>query len=257
MKIRIIPLALLVLTVFVAGIGASMAFNLWNTESTKEPAKYASGEFAGVANPADIRGSYSFADIEKAFGIPVETMARAFAVGAESAGTAGLAAYQVKSFEEIFDGLSETLEVGTDSVRWFVALYNGLPYEPMEEGTGLPNTAIPVLREAGVAAELLDKARTKVVELPGLANAPASGSEAAGSGSGTGEGNVAADSRAIVGKTTFGQVEAWGVTRAKMAEAMGREPGPSGAVIRDWLAGMGLEFSEYKTRLQALVDAAK
>jgi len=42
-----------------------------------------------------------------------------------------------------------------------------------------------------------------------------------------------------------------------MAEAMGMEPGPSNAVIRDWLAGKGLEFAEYKAKLQALVDAAK
>ena len=42
-----------------------------------------------------------------------------------------------------------------------------------------------------------------------------------------------------------------------MAEALGMEPGPSNAVVRDWLAEKGLEFSEYKTELQALVDAAK
>lgn len=255
MKIRVVHLAVAVPAIFVIGIGASMAFNAWNTESSKEPAKYTSGAFAGVANPADIRGSYSFADIEKAFGVPVETLARAFGVTAEIAGASGLAAYQVKNFEAIYEGLSETLEVGTDSVRWFVALYKGLPYEPAEEGTGLPNTAIPVLREAGLAADLLDAARAKVVELPGLANLPAAAGtgEAAGTGTGTG----GAETRTIVGKTTFGQIEDWGVSRAKMAEALGMEPGPSNAVVRDWLAEKGLEFSEYKTELQALVDAAK
>ena len=112
MKIRIVHLAVAVPSIFVIGIGASMAFNAWNTESSKEPAKYTSGAFAGVANPADIRGSYSFADIEKAFGVPVETLARAFGVTAEIAGASGLAAYQVKNFEAIYEGLSETLEVG-------------------------------------------------------------------------------------------------------------------------------------------------
>lgn len=255
MKIRIVQLAIAVPAIFVVGIGASMAFNLWNTESTKEPAKYTSGEFAGVANPADIRGSYTFGDIEKAFGIPVETLGLAFGVSADAAGSSGLAAYQVKNFEAIYEGLSETLEVGTDSVRWFVALYKGLPYEPAEATTGLPNTAIPVLREAGVASGRLDAARAKVVELSGLANAPAAAGTGEAAGTGTGSGGE--ETRAIVGKTTFGQVEDWGVSRAKIAGVLGMEPGPSNAVIRDWLSEKGLEFSEYKIKLQALVDAAK
>ncbi|MBN1241572.1 MAG: hypothetical protein JXA15_02560 [Spirochaetales bacterium] len=254
MKIRIVHLAIAVPAVFVIGIGASMAFNLWNTESSKQPAKITSGAFAGSADPADIRGSYSFGDIEKAFGIPVEVLARAFGVSAEAAGTAGLAAYQVKNFEEIYAGLSEDLEVGTDSVRWFTALYAGLPYEPEEEGTGLPNTAIPVLREAGVPSELLDAARAVVVELPGLENLPAAAG--AGEAAGTGTGSGGEETRTIVGKTTFGQVEDWGVSRAKMAEAMGREPGPSNAVIRDWAGENGVEFSVIKEALQPLVDAA-
>ncbi len=49
--------------VFLAGIGLTMAFNLWHTTTTKEPAKYSSGEFAGQANPADIRGSYTLGDV--------------------------------------------------------------------------------------------------------------------------------------------------------------------------------------------------
>ncbi|MFA6707608.1 MAG: 4Fe-4S binding protein, partial [Sphaerochaetaceae bacterium] len=59
------------ITVFLLGsILLLMAFGLWKTESTKVPAKFTSGEFSGQSNPADIRGSYSFADIERNFSIP-------------------------------------------------------------------------------------------------------------------------------------------------------------------------------------------
>ena len=52
----------------------------WQTESTKEAAVFTSGEFAGQANPADIRGSYTFGDVEKNFGIPAALLAQAFGV---------------------------------------------------------------------------------------------------------------------------------------------------------------------------------
>jgi len=80
MKIRSLPLAIIVLVVFFGGIALSATFNLWKTESTKTPAKIQKGEFSGENDPSDIRGSYSFADIEKTFNIPVAVLAKAFGV---------------------------------------------------------------------------------------------------------------------------------------------------------------------------------
>jgi len=78
MKIRAKQAGLAMVLLFVAGIGMTMLLGYWETESTKEPIKYTTGEFAGKNNPADIRGSYSFGDIEKAFDIPVATLAKAY-----------------------------------------------------------------------------------------------------------------------------------------------------------------------------------
>jgi hypothetical protein len=137
-----------VLAVFVIGIGGTMIFNLWQTTSSKVPATYTEGEFAGEYNPADIRGSYSFGDIEEAFSVPVEALARAFAV----ADTEDPAAFLCKSLEELY-GEMDNGEIGTDSVRWFVALFTGLPYTP-EEDTLLPEAALPTLRGRLSEAEL-------------------------------------------------------------------------------------------------------
>ena len=78
MKVRSPLLAVIIVAVFVSGIGLSMAFNLWRTEASKEPARYESGEFAGEYNPADIRGSYTFGDIEDTFGVPAQVLGKAF-----------------------------------------------------------------------------------------------------------------------------------------------------------------------------------
>ena len=62
------PLAVILFVVMFGGIAFSSAMGWWATESTKVPVTFTEGEFAGQANPADIRGSYTFGDIAKSFG---------------------------------------------------------------------------------------------------------------------------------------------------------------------------------------------
>lgn len=141
MTIRSTQLALITVLVFVAGIGLSMGFNLWITETTKKPATYAEGDFAGVSNPADIRGSYALSDITAAFPVDVEVLAQAFGL----TGNPAPEDFMVKELEELY-GEREGLEIGTDSVRYFVALYCGLPFVP-KEGTGLLPDAVAILKD--------------------------------------------------------------------------------------------------------------
>ena len=115
------------------GIAVSDALGLWVTESTKEPVKIASGEFKGLSDPNDIRGSYTFADIEKSFGVKVASLAEAFGIEGTDEEKA---AYKCNGLEEKYAGLSQ--EIGTDSVRLFVGLATGLP---VEKGSYLPETA--------------------------------------------------------------------------------------------------------------------
>src|SRR5512143_2622329 len=69
--------AILVVLMF-GGIAFSSAMGWWVTESTKIPATFTNGEFAGQANPADIRGSYTFGDIANSFDITPQVLAQAF-----------------------------------------------------------------------------------------------------------------------------------------------------------------------------------
>ena len=71
-------LGLIVLVFIFGGIWISSLTGSWQTTSTKIPATYTSGEFAGQYNPADIRGSYTFGEISDNFKIPLNDLGDCF-----------------------------------------------------------------------------------------------------------------------------------------------------------------------------------
>ena len=126
----------------VAGILGSMALGWWQTESSKVPQRLettaAAGEEAAY-DPADIRGSYTLTEISDLFEIPLEELATAFAIEQDKA-----AAFKVKELETIYTDPAS--EVGTSSMRLFVAWYKALPFE-LKEDSFLPAPAVQILRE--------------------------------------------------------------------------------------------------------------
>lgn len=161
-----------IVVIVFGGIAVSDALGLWVTESTKEPVKIASGEFKGLSDPNDIRGSYTFADIEKSFSVKVASLAEAFGIEGTDEEKAS---YKCNGLEEKYAGLSQ--EIGTDSVRLFVGLAAGLP---VEKGSYLPETASNWLLENAqlseedkqylsdhtIYTEEIEKAAEKADELP-------------------------------------------------------------------------------------------
>ena len=239
MKIRSVQLAPVIVVAFVVGIGLTMAFNLWITESNKIPATYISGEFAGEYNPGDIRGSYSFGDIQEAFGVPVTVLSQAFGLVDEK----NAASFQVKGLEESYGSLPDGGEVGTDSVRLFTALYIGRPYTP-EETTLLPAPALSFLKEKLAPADL-EALREKSVQLSELRLEEGAVVEE----------HVETDERLIKGKTTFGDLLSWGLSKEEIEGVIGLPIGSRATTVRDYLIDEGVEFSVYKTALQELVDS--
>jgi len=243
MKLSTNVVAIVVPIILLGGIGVSAAFNMWQTESSKTPAVYTEGELAGQFNPADIRGSYSLGDIEKNFDIPVDVLARAFgAVEVEDP-----AAFKVKELEEIYGDLADQgVEVGTDSVRLFVALYKNLPYQP-EETTALPNPAASQLRQLGsLTPEQLAFVEERKVDVSSFTTESTTETHA-----------ETVEDRTIKGMTTFGELLSWGVTAQQIEEVIGVKIGARGTAMRDFFTEQGTEFSAYKERLQALVDGVQ
>ncbi len=243
MKLRSKHLAPIIALAFIAGIGLTMFFNLWITESSKIPATYLSGEFAGEYNPGDIRGSYSFDDIEEAFKVPVEVLAKAF--GVEDRAKPG--DFQAKELEEMYGPQDDGGEVETDAVRLFTALYTGRPYTP-EETTRLPNPAVALLKDKLSTADFqaLQKIAVSLGDLQ-----PADSTE----GTVAAEEHSADEEIAIKGKTTFDDLLTWGLTKEEIEGILGMPMGTRATAVRDFVMEKGLEFSEYKDKLQSLLDA--
>jgi hypothetical protein len=152
MKITYKTLGIVVVASIVVGIAGAKFTGLWKTESTKQPVTIRSGDFAGMPNPSDIRGSYTWNDVATAFNFDVGLLLKAF--GATDP------VLKVNTLETVFEGASlpEGTEIGTDAVKLFVSLLTGIPHLP-EESTILPYTAIEILREQGKASpELIEEA---------------------------------------------------------------------------------------------------
>ena len=248
MNINSKSLALIIFVVLFGGILFSAGMGWWQTESTKVAATYTEGEFAGQANPADIRGSYTFGDVEKNFNIPASVLAQAFNTPGDSA------AYQVKNLEAVYEG--SELEIGTASVRLFVAFYNGLPYD-LSSDIYLPESAAVLLRERNLTPERLAYLESHLA----LIAAPAADSpqpEPANAAEATPEAEhvpAAETERIIKGKTTFGEILLWGVSRETIEAALGMAmPESTALTVKDFCSANGLSFETVKTALQAQVD---
>jgi hypothetical protein len=245
MKLNSYILAGLILLLIFGGIALSTAMNWWQTESTKVPVTFTDGEFAGQYDPADIRGSYTFGEISDLFNIPLKDLTAAFGLPAGK----DQAAFAVKDLETLYADLP--VEIGTSSVRMFVAFYNGLPYDlTTADDTYLFAAAADILtahekmtsdQAAFLAAHTLD--------LGGAATA----TDAAQAETAATE-HVAVDGT-VTGATTFQDLLDWGVSQVEIEQIIGAAMPDPATVVKDFVTQNGQTFSEVKTALQAAVDA--
>ena len=232
------------------GIALTSALDLWETTNDKVVATYKGGEFEGQSDPADIRGSYTFDDISNAFGIPIEDLGKAFGVQDPSS----FAAFQCKELEGIYTALKEEgKEVGTGSVRYFVALYKGLPLK-VEEGTYLPKAAVEILKaKAKLTEEQIKSIEKYSVDLP-VVSATAPVSELADTSSPSLSETPVTD-RVIKGNTTFQELMDWGVTKEEIEKIINDKIPEPGTIVKDYATTKAVEFLTLKEPLQTLVDS--
>ena len=237
MKINALTSAFVLPVLFVAGIGITSYTGYWRTESSKIPAIYAEGLAAGEYNPADIRGSYTLQDVENTFSVSVSVLTQAFGLsGEENPGS-----IQIKTFEDIYGALEEG-EIGTDSMRWFVALYLDRPYTP-EETTLLPRPAYGVLKNEGIlTSDELESMEGFFISLDFTGREPA--------------GTVdEAETLEVKGRTLFSELLDAGLTEDQIVEALGGIPmGSRSMSVRDYCGEQGIEFSGVKENFQNLLN---
>jgi hypothetical protein len=240
-------LAVIVLVVLFGGIFFSSAMGWWTTESTKQPVTFTEGEFAGQANPADIRGSYTFADIADSFAVSPETLAQAFGIT-----EADPAVFAVKDLEAFY--LDSGFEIGTASVRLFVAYYAGLPFDTTDQEIYLPQTATDILLAKGNLTSQQNsylQSHTVTVNEGTAAEMPVQETIPLESSSATSE------EYTVKGKTTFGELITWGVSQKNIEQLIGTAMPDSAMSIKDYATANGLDSETLKIALQAEVDKVK
>ena len=240
------PLAILIFVVLFGGILFSSAMGWWQTESTKQAATFTEGEFAGQPNPADIRGSYTFGDVENNFDVPAATLAQAFGVASADPSTFG-----VKDLETLY--ADEEFEIGTASVRLFVPFYPGLPYDIVGD-VNLPKRAVEMLKShATLTTEQIAYLDAHAVALESNSAAPDSSQPAPAPEA---EEHTEAEStdRVLKGKTTFQEVLDWGVPQETIDGIIdGPMPNPL-TKVKDYCTEKGLSFEVIKPAIQVEID---
>ena len=245
-------MGLIVLIVIFGGIAGTMAFNLWNTEGggggqgsggSRVPVTFKVGEFAGEYNPADIRGSYSLGNISELWEIPLTELGTAFGLGAIES----LTDFRCGDLEAAYANLEEDVEIGTGSVKVFVALYTGLPYT-LSGDDYLPQSAVELLKaKASLTEDQVAFLDTHSVDISGLRIVEPNITEE----------HETSTEMVIEGNTTFGDLLAWGLSEQEIEVIIGEKLPATGMTIRDFATQQGLEFSHIKEQLQAKVDGLK
>src|SRR6056297_918379 len=250
MKIDSRWLGIMIFIVIFGSVAVSLIGGYWQTESTKAPAAFESGEFEGMPNPADIRGSYSFSDVSEVFEIPVEDLIEAFAL---PQGT-DPEEFKNKDLELIYGELEqESTEIGNGSVKLFAALYTGLPYE-IDEVTYLPLEAVGILKEkADLTEEQLLYIESNGIDVSRYRAEDNSSDEPQEPVAEEGEDESA--ERLISGKTTFAELIEWGISVETIESILEREIPDESASVRDFCTQEEIEFSLVKEKLQEEADS--
>jgi hypothetical protein len=240
------PLAVILFVVLFGGIAFSSVMGWWATESSKVPVTFTEGEFVGQANPADIRGSYTFGDIAKSFDVTPEVLAQAFGVTADDPSV-----FAVKELEAMY--LDSSFEIGTGSVRLFVAFYTRLPFDTTDQEIYLPQAAADILLAKGyLSPEWI--AYLEQFTVTARSSAPAE-QPLSGSTPVHVETHVPTSEKYIVkGKTTFGELITWGVPQDIIEQLIGGPMPDPARTLKDYASANGLNFETLKPALQAEVD---
>lgn len=239
MKVNSKVVAIATLFFVLGGIFIAKGLGFWQTESSKEPMTFGSGEYEGQPMPDDIRGSYSFGDVENAFGVEAGIIAEAFNIEVDDPGEV-----LCKELEGIYADLGDDIEIGTGSVRVLIGLYTGLPYA---EGDYLPDTAVEVLKANGKWKKEMETALDGyVVEL---------GMESSAVISDVGEHEDEEEVEiAVKGNTTVADAISFGLTVEEIEDVLGVEVKNENMLLRDICVQNGIVFSEVKEKLNAMLE---
>lgn len=246
MKIKISTLAISMLVIVFGGILIASVLGVWGSKSELEEINARYDGIEAALDPAQIRGSFSFAEVSEFFSVPLDVMAEGFMLPK----SVDPHYFYNRDMEGLFGAvLTEDQEIGNASVQYFVALYTGLPYQLSEE-IYLPQPAVDILKaQAQLTDEQIAYLDAHTVQIDPDELVAAMGTYV--------EEEHDEDEAIVKGTTTFYDVLAWGVTESDLMVVLDGEMPPTNILIRDYCTQVGLEYGIVKAELQMLVDAAQ
>lgn len=242
--------ALIVVLAFVLGISGTVMTDYWRTVSGGKQVSPIRNvvEFAGEPNPADIRGSFTFRDVTNNFNIPLADLAEAFAVQGMSDPALvrnGDLEHLYGEFEVFVDGNNYEAEIGNGSVKYFVSLYTGLPYE-LEDIEFLPLSALDVLQRTSQISDL-----EYAILLPYTIDLSSLNIDDEYVLSALGVEHLVSTEGPlnITGKTTFRELLDYGYTEPELIEVFGNNLPHPLTGVSEFSTQQGLSFGKVKEEL--------
>lgn len=242
MKNPRIILAIGVIVMLFGGIFVGKTLGFWQTEGVKIPKKIEIGEFKGEYDPWDIRGSYTFGNVEDSFGIESEILAKAFGVKDDNPYD-----FPIKNLEAMYENSGFPVEIGTASVRYFVALYRNLPIESNE---GITKQAVNILYENDkITNDQYQNLLAEAIDLSGSYEKTESSTEDGI----TDETVVHESATSVTGSTTVREALDMGIPEDVLKEYIGNTNNKD-ALVKDLVSSMGLSFGEVKIILNEYIE---
>lgn len=239
MKVNKFVIGISILIIIFGGISISKELDLWETESNKIPITFNEGEFKGMYDPSDIRGSYKFVEVSELFNIPIEILKDAF----ELPNYIDINEFKNKDLEGLYTFKDDKIEIGNGSVKLFVALYNNLPFSL--EDDYLLNSGVEILLKKGTLTEN---------EIDYLKNHTVFDYKI---NSSTSKNEDDEDYLRIKGTTTFKELLNLGINKQVLEEILDDKIENKNLVIKDYCLNKGINFSEVKNKIQIELDKLK
>lgn len=225
-------LSILIPVILFSGIGLFILAGLWNT-GNKTPTRFEDNQLNSY-DPQSISGSYSFADVSEFYEIPIEVLYEAFNIP----NTFDPIDFKAKNLGSIYETLD--VEIGTESVQTFVALYNNSIYEYSD--AFLPKKAIELIlkHNNSLSDEQISYLDTHSVNVVLLDTNSITLNE---------EDEEESTVFSIKGPTTIQEVLDAGLTKVEFEAIVGTSVIFTNETVKDFCIKNGLSFSEVKINL--------
>ncbi len=227
------PLSIIIVGILFGIVTIANMIGRWKSEFILKPNTENNHIFATEVAPADSNDSHTFGDIDRLFNISTTILAKAFNLPAET----NITAFSIKELHTIYG--EQDVEIGTSSVRLFVALFSGLNYETTAQ-VYLPLSAVDML----ISRRVLAPEQVKYMGAYALILDPMPALASAADNRGQTE------KRAIKGKTTFQELLDWGLSPEIIEHIIGETIPSSSQIVKNYCTEKGLDFEEIKLTLE-------